>query len=131
MRKLALLIAIGLPLRSMIHPRRGGTGMSWTRLLSRQQLVLLVLSDREPAHAADQHRADGRLSSAKQHHPARKGDRLMRVGEPDVLHRLSLHASMRGDDPGTNRKDADRNDEWAERMRAIGQRRAGLAASRH
>ena len=33
-RKLALLIAIGLPLRSMIQPRRGGTGISWTRLLS-------------------------------------------------------------------------------------------------
>jgi hypothetical protein len=33
-RKLALLIAIGFPNRSMIQPRRGGTGMSWTRLLS-------------------------------------------------------------------------------------------------
>ena len=38
-RKLALLMAIGLPLRSMIHPRRGGTGISdaelerlWRRL---------------------------------------------------------------------------------------------------
>ena len=27
-------MAIGLPLRSMIQPRRGGTGISWTRLLS-------------------------------------------------------------------------------------------------
>ena len=34
-RKLERLMAIGtLPWRSMIHPRRGGTGISWTRLLS-------------------------------------------------------------------------------------------------
>ena len=74
-RKLDRLIAIGLPLRSTIQPRRGGTGISWTRLLSRQELVLLVFGDREPAEAADQERADRRLRRRReQHHPPREGD---------------------------------------------------------
>ena len=43
-RKSERLIAIGLPLRSTIQPRRGGTRISWTRLLSDKQLVMLVLA---------------------------------------------------------------------------------------
>ena len=111
-RKLDRLIAIGLPLRSMIQPRRGGTGISWTRLLSRQQLVFLVLGDREPAHAADQQAADRRLGAAEQHHPPREGDRLVRGGEPrSCFIARASSASIRDTIQATSGKDADRDDQ--------------------
>ena len=60
-----------------------------------QQLVFLILGDRQPAHPADQQPTDRCLRPAEQHHPPRKGDRLMRDRDAHVLHRPSLHASMR------------------------------------
>ncbi len=94
-RKLERLIAIGLPLRSMIQPRRGGTRISCTRLLFGQQLIFLVLGDRQPAHAADQQCADRGLGAADQHHPPRKGQRLVDRRQANRAHRPSLQRSIR------------------------------------
>ena len=46
-----------------------------------QQLVFLVLGDRQPAEPADEQGADRGLCTAEQHHPPREGDRLMSAGQ--------------------------------------------------
>ena len=68
--------------------------MSWTRLLSeRSWYFWFCATDSQPAVRSGC--PDGGLSASEQHHSPREGDRLVGIGEADVLHRLSLHASMR------------------------------------
>ena len=54
--------------------------MSCTRLLSLEQLVFLVLGNREPTEPSDEDASDDELRAPEQEHPPRKGDRLMGRG---------------------------------------------------
>ena len=56
---------------------------------------MLVLGDRQIAEPRDQRAAERDLRAADQHHPPRKGDRLVRGGVARRLHRPSLQRSRR------------------------------------
>jgi hypothetical protein len=61
-----------------------------------QQLIMLVLRDRQPAKSPDQQRANRGLGAADERHAPREGEALVdRCETPLHLHRPSLHRSRR------------------------------------